>query len=356
MPSGLSDSKLYRTLTLHGERALVKVIERIFPQDKQAQKRARTALRNYLAQQGNFDVRKLASWWDDGAHDEIRGLPKRRVSIAQLWTSRELDCPELAHVMQRLAGMVPAQSASERANGLIKFTGGNPLRNNLSFAVRVDTAVIADKYRKAADHARNKKMRETSRNTHIGLGFVNYVDPDSARRTCEYIFRENKRRRWTMIAYNSNVQSLTYNLAYYVTRFGMKSIHDVYAPMLFKNGVRIESSYEISKVYEELPREILKQAGIFVSAERTGSARRGATVRRAQDLEWKPSVMLPSANLQSCTENCETEQSWHNSSDSTRSPSGCSDDNLPSPYPGQEMQEGVLLRLLQQYGSVTLSV
>ena len=110
MPSGLSDSKLYRTLTLHGERALVKVIERIFPQDKQAQKRARTALRNYLAQQGNFDVRKLASWWDDGAHDEIRGLPKRRVSIAQLWTSRELDCPELAHVMQRLAGESSGQA------------------------------------------------------------------------------------------------------------------------------------------------------------------------------------------------------------------------------------------------------
>ena len=104
MPSGLSDSKFYRTLTLHGERALVKVIERIFPQDKQAQKRARRALRHYLAQQGNFDVCKLASWWDDGAPDEIRGPPKRRMSIAQLSTSHELDCPELAHVMQRLAG------------------------------------------------------------------------------------------------------------------------------------------------------------------------------------------------------------------------------------------------------------
>lgn len=195
------------------------------------------------------------------------------------------------------------------------------------------------------------------KNTHIGLGFVNYVDADSARRTCEYVVRENKRRRWTMIAYNSNVQSLTYNLAYYVTRFGMKTIHDVYAPLLFKDGVRIESFYEISKVYEELPAEILKEASLFVQAERTGSARRGATVRRAQDLEWKPSVILPSAKWpQSCTEKYETEQSCISISDSTRSPSGCSDDNRPSPCQSAEMQEGVLLRLLQQYGSVTLSL
>ena len=110
MPAGLDDPKLFRTLTLHVERGMLKVIEKIFPGDKPAQKRARTSLRSYLAQQVSFDIRKLASWWVDGAHDEIQGPPKRRITLAQLWTSHELDCPELANVTQLLAvNLVPNQ-------------------------------------------------------------------------------------------------------------------------------------------------------------------------------------------------------------------------------------------------------
>ena len=60
--------------------------------------------------------------------------------------------------MQRLASMVPAQSAVERKNGLIWLTGGNRCRNNLSLGSRCELALVADKYRQQ----RIKKARQPS--------------------------------------------------------------------------------------------------------------------------------------------------------------------------------------------------
>ena len=48
----------------------------------------------------------------------------------------------------QLAAVVGAQSAVERANGLLWLTGGNVRRNNLSMTSRLDTAFVSQKFRK----------------------------------------------------------------------------------------------------------------------------------------------------------------------------------------------------------------
>ena len=56
---------------------------------------------------------------------------------------------------------MPSQSASERINGLVKFTTGNVLQNNFSWDARVASAVICDKYRKLAACGKKRKHCDT---------------------------------------------------------------------------------------------------------------------------------------------------------------------------------------------------
>ena len=97
-------------------------------------------------------------------------------------------------------------------------------------------------------HDRRKKIN-------IALAFINFVDATSARNVCEHVLQMNARKLWTITACAGNVQSLQFNLAYYLARFGMASIYDVNAPLLFKDGVKIEDRGEIRKAYD-LPHEV----------------------------------------------------------------------------------------------------
>ena len=62
---------------------------------------------------------------------------------------------------QVLPGCVPSQSASERINGLVKFTTRHVLQNNFSWDARVASAVICDKYRKLAACGKKRKHFDT---------------------------------------------------------------------------------------------------------------------------------------------------------------------------------------------------
>ncbi|CAE7252811.1 unnamed protein product [Symbiodinium sp. CCMP2592] len=61
--------------------------------------------------------------------------------------------------MMRLVGMVPSQSAAERANGLLQRCGGDTKQNNLLFSTRVDVTTVGCKYNAMARIQRGRKRK-----------------------------------------------------------------------------------------------------------------------------------------------------------------------------------------------------
>ena len=124
------------------------------------------------------------------------------------------------------------------------------------------------------------------RSVNIALCFINLVNFRSAKELCDDINQLNTSRSWTLVACASNVQSLSFNMAYYVARFGRSTIHDPHAPWVFKDGKRVTSS-ALSKAYEDIPQWVYEEAQNFVRAEKAGKSSKGFR-RRTRDLNWKP--------------------------------------------------------------------
>jgi len=111
--------------------------------------RARRQLKEYLARRGVFEPRCLAAWWEDADVDQMATpFAERPVGLSMLWRRSEVKAVELAYVMHRLSVIYPSQSAVERKNALVKFTGGDTLRNALRLESRIQLAKSADYYRR----------------------------------------------------------------------------------------------------------------------------------------------------------------------------------------------------------------
>ncbi|CAE7037082.1 ML3 [Symbiodinium natans] len=207
----------------------------------------------------------------------------------------------------------------------------------------------------------------------IALAFINLVDSISAMEVCDYINRCNTCRQWTLVACESNVQSLSFNMTYYTARFGFSSIHEPHAPWIFKDGRRVTNS-ELSDLYRAIPKWVYDEAADFVRAEKAGNSSKGV-LRRTRDLVWKPDVFAPKGGAPSADRACSGKtfgcdaareprtvaaDRRGSSSESTRSSSGSDHivdrvDHAVRCPPGLHLQEGVVGKLLAQHGALIIS-
>mmetsp|Transcript_63750 Transcript_63750/g.149734 ORF Transcript_63750/g.149734 Transcript_63750/m.149734 type:complete len:229 (-) Transcript_63750:209-895(-) len=132
---------------------------------------------------------------------------------------------------------------------------------------------------------------DRKRGTHISLAFINFVDSASASWAQHELQLLKKHAGWDLVTSASSVQGLTFNLAYFVARFGRRAINDSYAPLLFKHGVQLGES-EVRRTYAGLPSCVLLEAQRFLQAEKAGSMAKG-TSRRAFPLIWVPNSSKP---------------------------------------------------------------
>ena len=124
------------------------------------------------------------------------------------------------------------------------------------------------------------------KNVNISLAFINLTDSSSAKGLCGYINDLNACRQWSLVACESSVQSLSFNMAYYVARFGRSAIHDPHAPWVFKDRKRVTRSV-LTRVYGSIPQWVYEEAQNFVRAEKDDNSSKGVR-RRARGLVWKP--------------------------------------------------------------------
>ncbi|CAE8645143.1 unnamed protein product [Polarella glacialis] len=142
MPASLDDPKVHRTFAFYARRAMYTIIEI-------SMAKARRQLDQYLGQHGVFDKRKAVArgFWEDAKFDAMKDDARgRETPLWTLWARDEMNAPELQAIMQQLASIWPAQSASERANALVKHVTGDPTQNSFSMKARVHCCQIADHY------------------------------------------------------------------------------------------------------------------------------------------------------------------------------------------------------------------
>ena len=151
LPSSLDDPKLHRTLMYLSCRAYKTLIEEMWPGVENTSKRsaARRELDDYLDKSGKFSMDVNRGFWEDGLVDEW-AMPRveREVPLWQLWARDDINAPRLQAIMVRAANTFGAQSAVERANGLIELTSRQKRRNALGFKRRISTAFVAQKFRR----------------------------------------------------------------------------------------------------------------------------------------------------------------------------------------------------------------
>ena len=178
----------------------------------------------------------------------------------------------------------------------------------------------------------------------ISLSFINLMDSISAKELCDHINNLNACRQWTLVACDSSVQSLSFNMAYYVARFGRSAIHDPHAPWVFKDGKRVTRS-ALSRVYGAIPAWVYEEAQNFVRAEKAGNSSKGIH-RRAKDLVWKPIFWSSSGEKGVDVGQCDS--AWETHLPDTR-------DHIVRCHPDLLLQEGLAEQLLEKHGQLLIS-
>ena len=135
-------------------RAILELVDgKFWPGEENAVHRAdfRRELDSYLAMEGIFRRSKAISFWTDAEFDVLKPEHKRMtrpIQLWMLWRKQEVQqAPHLVRVMKVLTSIWPSQSASERANGVMKrASASTEIRNRMSQPTRFNHTLLCDRY------------------------------------------------------------------------------------------------------------------------------------------------------------------------------------------------------------------